>query len=225
MRLMERMSNAIAAGKVEYWEQRPENLPRADLNEAFQRGHELTDQRMTCEHTKTEATKTTKDVAGLSFNYKAKRCVQCGSVLWSQDTETQFQAWLGEQRKKNPEKFVIQKVALPSSLIDFATELALKNHSTESAVYQACSSLYFVLGAARTSLAQKIEAIEPKFEGPLIQKKFRVSPKLFVKINSNARLFDLGMNEVASWVIVRVLWAANCDLEQTRIELEYVLAA
>jgi hypothetical protein len=43
MRLIERIKNAIAAGKVEYWGERPENLPRADLDEAFQRNPELTE--------------------------------------------------------------------------------------------------------------------------------------------------------------------------------------
>lgn len=178
-----------------------------------------------CEHIKIKPTNATKDVAGLIFNYEAQCCLQCGSILWGQNTEILFQNWLGEQRKQNPNKFVIQKVALPSSLVDFAVELAANNHSTESAVYQACLSLYFVLGASRTSLSKRIETIEPKFEGNISQKKFRVSPKLFVKINSNADLFDLGMNEVASWVIERVLWAAKSDIEQTRIEIEYVLAA
>jgi hypothetical protein len=180
---------------------------------------------MTCGHTKTEVTQASKDIAGLIFNYETKRCVKCGSVLWSQNTEAEFQGWLGEQRQNHPDKFVIQKVGLPNSLVAFAADLALKNHSTESAVYQACLSLYFVLGAARISLAQSIDAIEPGFEGTRVQKKFRVSPKLFVKINSNARLFDLDMNEVASWVIERVLWAVSRDIEQTRAELEYVLAA
>jgi hypothetical protein len=180
---------------------------------------------MTCNHVKTESTKATKDIAGLTFNYDTKQCVQCGSILWSEETEKQFQAWLGEKRRKNPNKFVIQKVSLPSVLVDFANELALKNQSTESAVYQACLSLYFVLGASRPSLIEKIDALEHKFEGPIVQKKFRVSPKLFVKVNSNARLFDLSMNEVASWVIERILFAAMCDMEQTRNELEYALAA
>ena len=177
-----------------------------------------------CEHIKIEPIHATKDIAGLIFKYETKRCVECGSVLWGQDTENQFQIWLGEQRKQNPDKFVIQKVALPSSLVDFANEFALNNHSTESAVYQACLSLYFVLGASKKSLVKRIEAIEPKFEGEKLQRKFRVSPKLFVKINANAKLFDLDMNEVASWVIERVLWAAR-DIKQTRIELEYALAA
>lgn len=180
---------------------------------------------MTCEHLKLESIQAQKNIAGLDFNYETSRCIECGGVLWSQENEQKFQAWLGEKRHQNPEKFVIQKVALPSALVAFAAELAERNHSTESAVYQACLSLYFILGAGRKSLMEKIDAIETGFDGMRVQKKFRVSPKLFVKINSNARLFDLGMNEVASWVIERVLWAAKCDIEQTLIELEYVLAA
>ena len=43
MRLIERIRNAITAGRVEYWDTRPQNLPRADLDEAFQRNHELTE--------------------------------------------------------------------------------------------------------------------------------------------------------------------------------------
>ena len=43
MRLIDRIRSAIAAKKVEYWDTRPENLPRAAFDEAFQRDHELTD--------------------------------------------------------------------------------------------------------------------------------------------------------------------------------------
>jgi len=180
---------------------------------------------MCCEHTKIETIQATKDVAGLTFNYDAKRCVSCGNVLWSQDTENQFHFWLGEQRKQNPDKFVIQKVALPSSLVDFARELSVTNHNTESAVYNACLALYFVLGPSKATLATKIEAVVPEFKGEIVQKKFRVSPKLFAKINSNAKIFELELNEITSWVIERVLWAAKYDIEQTRLELEYVLVA
>jgi hypothetical protein len=180
---------------------------------------------MTCEHLKTEATQASKDIAGLTFNYSTARCKECGAVLWSQETEKKFHTWLGEQRQKNPEPFVIQKVSIPANLVAFANELATRNHSTESAVYQACLSLYFVLGASKSSLVKKIDAIGAESAVSKIQKKLKVSPRLFVKINSNARLFDLEINEMASWVIERVLWAAKCNVEQTLIELEYVLAA
>lgn len=41
MRLIERIKRAIASGKVEYWETRPENLPRSDFDEAMQRSDDL----------------------------------------------------------------------------------------------------------------------------------------------------------------------------------------
>lgn len=181
-------------------------------------------QKLTCEHIKTKVTQATKNIGRLTFDYEARCCIECGNALWSQDTEEKFHTWLGEQRRVNPDKFVIQKVALSSSLVAFANELALRNHSTENAVYQTCLSLYFVLGAFRKPLMETIDAIVPRFEGPRVPKQFQISPKIFVKINSNARLFDLDMNEVASWVIERVLWAAKCDIEETLIELEYALA-
>ena len=41
MRLLERIKRAIAAGKVEYWEGRPQNLSRAELDAAFDREPDL----------------------------------------------------------------------------------------------------------------------------------------------------------------------------------------
>jgi len=35
MKLLERIRKAIASGKVEYWENRPQHLTRADLDEVF----------------------------------------------------------------------------------------------------------------------------------------------------------------------------------------------
>ena len=177
-----------------------------------------------CNHEKTKSVKATKDVAGLVFAYSTKECVACGSVLWSQSIEGKFQAWLGDQRKENPNKFVVQKVQIARDLAAFATELAEKNHTNESAVFQACLSLYFVLASKRPELSKAIEKIEPGAEHPTA-KKFRVNPKLFVKLDANAKAFGLSMNEVASWVIQRVLWAARAGIEATREELEFALAA
>jgi hypothetical protein len=41
MRLLERIKRAFAAGKVEYWEARPQNLSRAELDAAFDRDPDL----------------------------------------------------------------------------------------------------------------------------------------------------------------------------------------
>jgi len=35
MKLLERIRNAIASGKVKYWENRPQHLTRADFDEVF----------------------------------------------------------------------------------------------------------------------------------------------------------------------------------------------
>ena len=177
-----------------------------------------------CDHKKTKSVKATKEVAGLTFPYSTRECIDCGSVLWSQDVENEFQAWLGEQRKTNPDKFVVQKVQIAGDLAAFAIDLAEKNHTNESAVFQACLSLYFVLATKRPELSKAIEAVEPGTDNPTA-KKFRVNPKLFVKLDANAKAFGLNMNEVASWVIQRVLWAARAGIEATREELEFALAA
>ena len=177
-----------------------------------------------CDHKETKSVDAVKEVAGLAYFYSTKECVECGSVLWSQGIENQFQAWLGDQRKSNPDKFVVQKVLIPGDLAAFASELAEVNHSNESAVFQACLSLYFVLGAKRPELSKAIDGVTPGSDS-LIPKKFRVNPKLFVKLDANAKLFDLSMNEVASWVIQRVLWAARAGIQATREELEFALAA
>jgi hypothetical protein len=175
-----------------------------------------------CSHDKTKPTVGTKDVAGLTFNYETRQCTVCEAVLWSQDTEVQFHAWLGQQRQEHAERFTIQKVQVPSILAAFAAELAEKHYTTESAVYQACLSLYFVLGAARREMVQGIDSMQPE-TGISVVKKFRVNPSLFVKAEANAKLFDMSMNEVASWVIQRVLTAARAG--DVRAELDFALAA
>jgi len=178
-----------------------------------------------CDHKTYREMQARKDVAGLIFSYATKQCADCGSVLWSQKNEAQFQQWLGAQRKRHGDKFVVQKVQIPSDLADFAIELAESNHSTTSAVFQACLSFYFIRGASQPELLEVLANVQPGAQPLILQSKFRVKPKLFVKLDASAKLFNQNMNEVASWVIQRVLYAARAGLQSMRNEIEFALAA
>ena len=46
VKLLERITKAIAAGKVEFWQNRPENLSRAEFEEVFSREPDLSKLKM-----------------------------------------------------------------------------------------------------------------------------------------------------------------------------------
>lgn len=177
-----------------------------------------------CDHKETKISRERKDLAGLTFEYEAYKCLACGSVLWTEETEKNFRAWLGQQRKRHPDRFVVQKVTLPEKLVTFAKELAEKHHRTESDVYQACLALYFV-HAKKQGFQGELDRFEVD-QTSLVAKKFRVNPAMFVRLEANGKLFDLPMNAVAAWAIGKVLAAASAEKDpKTLNSIEFALEA
>lgn len=174
-----------------------------------------------CDHPKVKSIRAKKKIAGLVFAYNSHECESCGAVLWRPETEEKFVLWLSEQKKKKPEKFVIQGVKLSQDLVDFAADLARRFGRTESDVYQACLALYFT--EVDPEIKKVIESQTPK--APEVVKKFRVNPRMYVKVDANAQLFAMHMNEVASWVVQHVLTAAKNGFEKTVQTMAMVLSA
>jgi len=176
---------------------------------------------MNCVHSTTINTEATRDVAGLKFEYHTKECANCRAVLWSQENDRQFQDWLCKERREHRDKFTIQKVHLPEELVSFAEELASRHLRNASSVYQACLSLYFT----KPAFTERIENIEQDFIGVTKTVKFRVNPRMFIKVDANAKLFNIDKNEVAAWIIQRVLWLAKQDNDCTAEDIESILMA
>lgn len=163
---------------------------------------------MNCKHNNTRAHEASRDVAGLKFEYSTVKCQDCDAVLWSPENETEWQRWLVNQKEEHRDKFFVQKLAIPTDLIAFAQDLADEHGTAISNVYQAALACYFVYAPKKGWL----EALDSDFfasTGPTTSVgKVEVNPQVFVKIDSNAKLFDLARNAVASWAISRVLRAA-----------------
>ncbi|MDQ3231637.1 MAG: hypothetical protein M3Q07_07435 [Pseudobdellovibrionaceae bacterium] len=164
---------------------------------------------MECNHSKSAEAKTKRLVAGLEFTTTAKRCEECEATLWSKENETEFQAWLGKQKKSHRDRFVIQKVQIPVELVYFASELAKSHYTTESDVYQAALACYFMFVPSKEGWKDVLDSEEYNTDGPSVGKKIQTNPSLFLMIESNAKLFDIPNNAVAAWAISRVLKAAK----------------
>jgi hypothetical protein len=170
-----------------------------------------------CEHHETKKVETSREVAGLLFEYETKECIECKSQLWSQALEKKFVIWLSEQKDTHIEKFTIQKVRIPSKLAVFAEKLAREAMQNESVVYRCAIGLYYRWTDKIETRADKKEsrkstldfrALElPKYK-EYATRKFRVNPLTFIRIEADAKLFGLPTNQAASWIIERVLWAA-----------------
>lgn len=63
---------------------------------------------MTCNHNNIVNKKVSLDYFGLTFSANMDVCEDCGSHLWTQDSRTQLNDWLVEQKKSNRDHFVIQ---------------------------------------------------------------------------------------------------------------------
>lgn len=180
-----------------------------------------------CKHEHIISVNQQKEIAGLTFTYESKQCEECKKVLWNPENETQFRNWLNVQKKENRDRFIVQKIQISDHLIEFANQLANRHHCNVSSVYRVCLSLYFVYGEFNPNIVSHIDSISVSENNTSSQKKVVVNPSVFVKMESNAKLFNMNMNEVASWVIQRVLTLAKSEEKNNDIlpQIEYALEA
>ena len=61
-----------------------------------------------CEHENLVLEKTNEVILDESFSFKAEVCQDCGSYIWDDSVEKQFNIWLGELYKKKRSKFQVQ---------------------------------------------------------------------------------------------------------------------
>ena len=160
---------------------------------------------MPCEHLNTQRSQATRDIAGLIFAYETKRCVTCGSLLWSQANEVAFQLWQSAQQQNHADAFVIQNVILPGSIVALAVELGLKYQGTDRDIYRACLSWYFSQVSSRNESLTELEAMTLPVVGTKTKINIQVSPRIFLNVESSARLFDLQSSDVSAWIIERML--------------------
>jgi hypothetical protein len=177
-----------------------------------------------CEHGKMKPTRATKEVAGLVFEYKSKECQECGAILWNDEIDELFKAWLAEQKSKHRDHFTIQDIQLPLELYGFALAFGKRFSLKESDVFRSALAAYYTHSLDIRSKVSNKKL--PKFEsGEFVTKKLRTNPIMFLRIEADAKLFGMYKGEVVSEVLKRVLYLALKNEVHMRERLEDFLFA
>ncbi len=187
--------------------------------------------REKCEHETLKTGRRMKQVANEVFRYSAQVCAKCGAEYWNQDLEKEFGIWLSKQKA---DKFKVQKVKVSAAVYKTFSDYSLHVGKGDVSFVLRAALNVFMQKIANSRSAEVAETIEHLYaaekgsgflEKGVKEKAFRLNGRLYVDLESFARLADMSMAQAAAEILGRVAVALKKHSEMVRHELEYVLRA
>ena len=178
----------------------------------------------TCEHNELKKERHKRVFQGEEFLYEADTCSSCGSVIWNNTTEKEFNNWLNELFKGGKRHLFQVQYSLSSSANQLFQEMAEKYTGIdESALARAIVFAY--LGASEVidlepldELALSSELFTELKSGRRIKKKVQFKPHGMKSIIATANLFEIKLSVLVEECIYKVLFSKLLCDEKMRQE-------
>ncbi len=146
-----------------------------------------------------------RTVAGRTEKFFGEKCSICGDVAWTANSEKKYREWIKELVKS--EAFKIQNIKLSAhSVRAIATIRNDLPVDTDAAVIKGCIGFYLsdmMHNQMWSSVA--VEALKSTDQSPGKSSNLKVSPLLYLKLESLAKLSEQSVKELVEDIVNLVL--------------------
>jgi len=164
-----------------------------------------------CEHEKLIIENHHKEFEKEIFEYKASTCKDCNAVLWDNELEKSYGAWVNKLYKEKRHIFQIQ-YSIPATVQECIGKLLERfPHVEESLLIRALIVVYIDMVENEQNIMDSLEhyLISEDYlhliEGQKNSKKIQFAPSGFQKIQSYSKLFGMKPNKILEEVLNRMI--------------------
>lgn len=146
-----------------------------------------------------------RSVAGRAEKFYGEKCSLCGDIAWTERAEMKYREWIKELVKK--EAFKVQNIRLSAHSIQAVATIKEKLLVTsDSAIIKGCIGFYLsemMHNESMTNIA--LEALKVTDQSPAKNVNLKISPALYLKLESIGKLGDQSVKDVVEDIVNMVL--------------------